>query len=548
MKNSFIDKDISVKWQEDISAITSLPCFEKERSPSYGGSLFSRLATAQMTARQEVLDIEFQAGSVRIGSPIDSSYTEPSPIKASDSLIEYEPELSCDNHSFVEKSINHSAKFKANGHVPLSSQSITSNKSNRRERILSLLDAIDSIDVDGYERKLNFSLDNKHRHSIDHIHKRSISMSLDTSRNSRSEQTSAVLNDSKSSHQTDGTFKKDEWKEVIDPESGRTYYYNRKSRVSKWKLPKGAVLVKPKASSRSVSFQNSDISLQHTKKLESKKTDDPSSTSASRSSESNDMLYTKSSPRANRTGTQVSFADSHGELSYDTRQLRSNPTLQANLMHNDRWFTRGDASFQSPTCQSSYQERAAIHFKSPQDCTPKEGSANFFCMFCGVSCSLESFGLHLTGCQSKQLDSSTKKTLANVIFNALAVSNGTTRGYQTPHPQKHIAMNESASVHSASSNDHALDSYEQDVPTPSKQYQRKELEDYCTEVEAKTCPFCKDSFSKGNQFSGHLLKCPERRRGRNRRIARKAESEVTSCPRARAEQKRSTPGRKLPWG
>ena len=34
----------------------------------------------------------------------------------------------------------------------------------------------------------------------------------------------------------------DEWREVVDPESGRSYFYNRRTRVSKWKLPKGAIL------------------------------------------------------------------------------------------------------------------------------------------------------------------------------------------------------------------------------------------------------------------------------------------------------------------
>ena len=37
---------------------------------------------------------------------------------------------------------------------------------------------------------------------------------------------------------------RDEWREVADPESGRVYYYNRRTRVSKWRLPKGAILVK----------------------------------------------------------------------------------------------------------------------------------------------------------------------------------------------------------------------------------------------------------------------------------------------------------------
>eukprot|EP00984_Skeletonema_dohrnii_P012071 scaffold4857_cov132-Skeletonema_dohrnii-CCMP3373.AAC.1 len=45
----------------------------------------------------------------------------------------------------------------------------------------------------------------------------------------------------------------DEWREVTDPISGKTYYYNRLTRVSKWKLPKGAVL-RQKRSTKNNSF------------------------------------------------------------------------------------------------------------------------------------------------------------------------------------------------------------------------------------------------------------------------------------------------------
>jgi hypothetical protein len=83
------------------------------------------------------------------------------------------------------------------------------------------------------------------------------------------------------------------------------------------------------------------------------------------------------------------------------------------------------------------------------------------------------------------------------------------------------------------------------VSTPNMR-RKGVVEDFNEDI--KTCPFCNDEFTKGNQFSGHLLKCPERKRGRRRRRARKVESEVISCPRALVEQKRSTPGRKLPWG
>jgi hypothetical protein len=350
--------DISLKWQEDISAITSPPCFEKERSPSYGGSLFSRLLKAQLAVK------EFQVSNITIGSPIESSDEEPSPIKASDSLIEYEPELSSDNQSF---SFVEQTKANVKEEVPVSSQSMTS--SSRRHRILSLLQSIDSIDVDEKERKSNL------HHGADQNCKPIVNVSFDTSRNSRSEQTSVLLNSSRTSHQIDNSSKKDEWKEVIDPESRRTYYYNRKTRVSKWKLPKGAVLAKPKSSSRSVSvsFRSNETGLQHFEKLESAR-------NASHSFENNATLETKSCHKIDREDTHVGFNDSHGELSFDTRQLKAHPTLREDTVHNEGSHMREDASFQSPSRQSSYQERAANHFQSPQDCGLKM-SDNFFCMF-----------------------------------------------------------------------------------------------------------------------------------------------------------------------
>jgi len=91
------------------------------------------------------------------------------------------------------------------------------------------------------------------------------------------------------------------------------------------------------------------------------------------------------------------------------------------------------------------------------------------------------------------------------------------------------------------------DSAEQYEPNPfltpvSTSKKPKELNVYS--IEKKKCPFCEDTFGKGNEFSSHLLKCTARRKARKQRRKKKKASPEASDVRNR---KCVTPGRKMPW-
>eukprot|EP00956_Cyclotella_meneghiniana_P020356 scaffold35766_cov62-Cyclotella_meneghiniana.AAC.6 len=91
-------------------------------------------------------------------------------------------------------------------------------------------------------------------HWAEFQHKRTLNVSFETCAGS----SSRPMNDSMLSYQTSRSSKRDEWKEVVDLETGRIYNYNQMTRASKWKLPKWEVLVKSKKVS-SVTNQNGHI-------------------------------------------------------------------------------------------------------------------------------------------------------------------------------------------------------------------------------------------------------------------------------------------------
>jgi len=79
--------------------------------------------------------------------------------------------------------------------------------------------------------------------------------------------------------------------------------------------------------------------------------------------------------------------------------------------------------------------------------------------------------------------------------------------------------------------------------TPTKVHPNIDANVYC--VEKKKCPFCEEVFTKGNEFSSHLLKCTARRRARKQRRRKKRESPDRrhGDPRLRC----LTSGRRMPW-
>ena len=295
----------------------------------------------------------------------------------------------------------------------------------------------------------------------------------------------------------------DEWREVKDPVSGKTYYYNRLSRVSKWKLPKGAVLRQKKKPTKNNSFATAvtdESSLSHLRN------------SVQQDSERNQTTSAHSSPRTPRsTPAQHSAADS------DSIAVNSSDV------------------------------------KSPQDTTMTAGL--LFCLYCGLKCRSPSMlESHLPQCcsfiqmQEPEL-LSTQMEIERVLFrlwsktelasDANASSNklGVLRSPiketivsgQFQSPFKENRVNDNSNTYSS---------------PKFNVRERNSMIDLC--IEKKTCPFCEEALVGGDQFSSHLLKCKERKRRRNmRRTPRKETIVEEFSPRVRAGIR--TPGRRMPW-
>jgi hypothetical protein len=292
-----------------------------------------------------------------------------------------------------------------------------------------------------------------------------------------------------------------EWRAVKDPVSGKIYFYNRLTRVSKWKLPKGAVL-RQKRSTNNTSFATAVTD-------ESNKQD----------SERKDSHVISSPQSSEHTSSPLSSDD-------------TNIVTTA---------TTGD------------------NIKSPQDTT----AGLLFCLYCGVCCrSLSMLESHLPQCScfirmqepgllSKQLE------IERVLFslwskngsNEQASHTSGNKGlHQSPFKETGV-FSSSRGLFQSPFNENTKerrddeDSYTVSPPKFNIR-EHKNTNDFC--IDKKTCPFCEEALFGGDNFSSHLLICKERKRRRNRRRTPKNHSVVEECsPRIRAGVR--TPGRRMPW-
>lgn len=292
----------------------------------------------------------------------------------------------------------------------------------------------------------------------------------------------------------------DEWREVVDPESGRSYFYNRRTRVSKWKLPKGAILRQKKNSSFVSAV--TDVTAESVKVQGSMERE-----------------VTESDERSLSNHVSTNNADNRGTT-----------TITAAIQSV------------SPNDASAHVNSGAVttsQFKSPQDTTISTPS--LFCLYCGVkTTSLQELESHLNQCSSfikiqQEPDLlSTQMQLEGLLFSVWSKirSNGkpTTAGvsgsydlFQSPFKYDSRVVDEGG--------DYTFSPPKYNV----REHSSKVNDDDC--IEKKTCPFCEDTLVGGDQFSSHLLVCKERKRRRNMR-------REESSPRFRTPR---TPGRRMPW-
>lgn len=540
-----------------------------------GGSLFSRLSRQQLSIEKtERGPTSFDFLSTpRSRRQYDSRL---SPIHTSDSLFDISSNANLDDSNcnlFAAKAntpklstsrVDTEIEFKTE------SEDSRGNRCSGRMAVEKRKPDVEPKDILNFCHRNNFILTDT-RESAEAVKEQTYpeqnlsSHSCVSSRDTCPSMTGRHQNDSRSTLQTNSSSKKDEWREVIDPESGRTYYYNRRSRVSKWKLPRGAVLAKPKKSSNK---------CHHSIHYSSDSRFIGESARTSRDTRQNGMLLLNESNGRSQTSSDTTHLSDEGINNDHYRGQNEHFRRDGTLPEHDGCISKEEVTSMPETLAAGHiscNEPSIDHLKSPQDCNARLGSV--FCMFCGVDCpSVTALCSHFTQCYSiKQVQSSTLMELEKVIVEIFSVPNGTSLtknqteyGIKATHadhsirerslmhnqglnskPSQNNPINAPTANRSAQSTHNERNTWDltekRPNSTPNQQYQRKNVSNYCIEV--KKCPFCEDEFNEGNQFSSHLLKCPERRRLRSRRRAKKKENPAIECLRSESV----TPGRKLPW-
>lgn len=369
----------------------------------------------------------------------------------------------------------------------------------------------------------------------------------------------------------------DHWREVVDPESGRTYYYNRKTRMSKWRLPKGATLIK-KASCRRHHQSYEPIVTTDRIQLDEPMTPqrnhrrDEIGVAKLRIGHSSDEDLSKSSQQVsthqpaflhkgcqlrmqqqsasrqqNRTREESKLKSHGNELS---EIIQQSPPCQQ-IYSQENFSAPSDKNEKKFNCDQSYAtgETKLPHFKLPQDCTPDA----VFCLYCGLKCGSTAFlgSHHLPQCDKfaymQRQGLSTQIELESILFRAWSKIGSSTENRSPEHASSHRPITASEdhtrilppSYHTFEEDDVKEFGFAFNKP----QTLRKEADANANcFVEKKTCPFCDEVLTYGYELSSHLLKCAVRRRMRKQR-----RSTVVCSQPPPLWRECVTPGRRMPW-
>ncbi len=338
----------------------------------------------------------------------------------------------------------------------------------------------------------------------------------------------------------------DQWREVVDPESERTYYYNRKTRASKWRLPNGAKLMtKASCQPAMLHYEQSTPQQSHTRdeigmtELRVRYSSNESEPNSNRRAATHPHRNRKdrqprvrqdsASPQKNRP-REESKQKSQGIVYYEKKQQsssrqkhRSREEFGAPADYNNghREFDQSDAAGETKPSHSMF----------PQDWTPDA----VFCLYCGLKCESRTiFGSqHLPQCNKfayiqRHGLSTTHIELERILFRAWSKIGNYSDDCSPDQASSHRLV--------AGSNDlryHPLEEEDAITNSRSKNYGA---------VEMKTCPFCEKALAHGNEFSAHLLKCTVRIRMRKQRRSINKE-DIAPPPRRECV----TPGRRMPW-
>ena len=334
----------------------------------------------------------------------------------------------------------------------------------------------------------------------------------------------------------------DHWKEVVDVESGRTYYYNRKTRKTKWRLPKGALVEK-------ASFQSHHQKYDPDVTTEQIQLDKPLTPQ---------QYHWRDAIGVTKLCTSQSLDEGQSKSSQQTathqRKERQPRVQQQPVEIKSKWQSI-ESSEKSQQSSSSQQTRIPGNFWDTANCNEKVSDCDqsedctpdaVFCLYCGLKCeSAAIFGSHhLPQCDKfaymQRHGLSTQIELERCLFRAWSKIGSTTDICSPEHASSHRPITAPEDQRQILSR--RCHTFEDDAKLLGVTHNEVELH-FKSVVERKTCPFCDEVFTFGNQFSSHLLKCEVRRRMRKQRRSTVARSD----PPPPYNRDGVTPGRRMPW-
>lgn len=367
--------------------------------------------------------------------------------------------------------------------------------------------------------------------------------------------------------------KQDEWKQVMPTEPNqRPYYYNRRTRETKWKLPPGAILVGQTFSSVSKRKKKQQC-------ISSSKTEPTKErlslvdvTNMNRRENASRLHSPKNNSKDTTNTHTIDIQDQHKSVTKQKSSLQRITPLTISCGDKNENVCK-DRSVETPATEIPVWSNKKVPdiVKTPIDHSsrvslPSEanhvsnnhGSQKMFCMFCGVLCEDVEHHLLNNACgnfvtwienenrrrrekgrletdgeeQSHPLlalKSILSKALCNVsspsrieqsnqkLEESVEVCDYCHRAFTTGFLKKHMQTCpyiERDEKKSRVAPPPLSSCYISSTASVTSAFLLKS-----SSSSSHSCPFCKKTHAKGDQLSSHLLKCPVRKQRRNRRIS-----------------------------
>jgi len=407
----------------------------------------------------------------------------------------------------------------------------------------------------------------------------------------------------------------DEWKKVVPGDGGRVYFYNRRTRESRWTLPADAILVASKNSRRLKGNSSNQKNLTKTRSNDVGQGQDKEldhynikentlsinnlkrenlEQSIKSEDKSQSIFKIKPSPLQISHEMDPNHQERHTELcKWSNRQMNHSCNASTFQLHTNETQTQQkyskppykhflqDSPSHGQMCDdmisSNISRKGQVYFSDKESEFNKKkehfeiDKLQIFCPYCGIRCcSLSYLASHLSGkCifirkwnESKENEhiilqkifmnawekswNGIQKLNQNSFFNQQSVQTTITHEDNKSKYNAHYLKKLPEPPKASSSKGLKQGNYDEkecgrnvtSFSTPhltaqtiacSKKFVSNAYGPSDSTMNSQTpaellaitsaCPFCGKTYTKGEKFSAHLLKCPERKRRRSRRVS-----------------------------